>query len=656
MKTDRLDIRRIIAVTVFCIILGAVFCLPDTDQAYAAVQEQIYEPYETAVNGLHGKDVPVSKDYQAMIQYNISSGGTVYKGSGECWGYAEKIRRMFGSGGGRKTSVKKKATAKNMYKYLKKVRPGTHVRFGSSKSGSGWHSIALYKVTKDKIYFSDGNWDRANCIRHVEASIDYFSNFYILWYIQPTGGYKARTPQVAGYSYDLSNRIELSWRPVAKAKSYTVYKATSKKGKYKKLKTVKKPFFTDKNAKAGANYYKVKANNSSMSAVKVIYNKLKPPTVHVNATKQGYPKLTWNKVKGAKKYGIYEYAYSSKKGEYLKLLKTVKGTSYTFKRKTNETQTLYVRAIASNSKGNSAYNEVPVRRFAPKGKIFSCNYSETFKCYDFYCGVMYDPTVYDDLELHLLRSDKKNGEYEEIDYCVVYGTDSWGYGGQTTKEDFDYKTDSFLMTDRSWDYGKTYYYKVEATVGDKMWYPMNGLDSAIEKVTMPDISVTLEEEDFGGGKLATYADETLVYFIDANGREFTRNLRRDYINVLYYEDENGQGYMTYDSGETYYCRYDSETDTYYKGDKIGSEDTYEYDGYTYDESYSGLSEVPETSETEMTGPAEETAKETEPAEITEDAEDGSPAAEEAEPVGEDSLKEDVSTEPIETADAEVPAE
>ena len=561
MKANTSDLRRIFVIIILCVTVFAAFCIP-ADTAYAYVEDQVFEPVETAAESLKGSDVPVSKNYQAMIQYNISTGGTRFKGSGQCWGYAEKVRRLFGGGGSTK-SVKKKNTPENLYKVLKNVRPGTHVRFGYSKTGSGAHSIAVYKVTKDMIYYSDANVDYNNGIAHHAVSLEnaHINKYsYIMWYIQPTGGYKASSAQLTGFSYDLKDRIELAWKPVSGAKSYTVYRSSSKNGKYNKLKTVKSPLYTDKNALSGANYYKVKPNNRSMSAAKLIYNKIITPTVRLNANAKGWAKLSWDKVKGAKKYAIYKEAYSSKKGEYLKLIKTTKDTSFSYKCTTTEDENLYVRALASNSQGNSAYNRVIVHRFAPKGKIFSQTFSETYNSYDFYCGVAYDPTLFDYLELHLLRSEKKNGTYEQINSTIVYGSAYGGYyTGQIEKDDFDYKTTKVLLSDNYWEYGKTYYYKVEAVTGDGMWYSYPGLDSAKVKITTPDITTTETTEEFGGGTLRQYADGTLLEFIDSKGNSYTKNLSQDYW-YLYYEDDLGQKYKLSEYGQLY--KYDAESDSY----------------------------------------------------------------------------------------------
>ena len=503
--------------------------------------------------------MPVSKNYQALIQYNISTGGTVFKGSGECWGYAEKVRRLFGSGG-RKTSVKKRNTGTNLYNTLKNVRPGTHVRFGNSKTGDGRHSIAVYKVTKDKLYFSDANVISKNGIRHMEVGIDFFSQKYdyIMWYIQPTGSYKVRSTKLAGFSYDLTDRIELAWKPVSGAKKYTIYRASSKNGKYTKLTTVKSPLYTDKDPLKGANYYKVKPNNRSMTSAKVIYNKITPPTIHVNATAKGYSKLTWDKIKGAKKYGVYKYTYSKKKGYYYKLLKKVSGNSYTYKGSADEE--LYVKALASPSGSDSAYNRAEVYRFAPKAKIYGYEPIEGEEnSYSFDVGALYKSDSFDYLYFSLYRSENKNGPYIQVwgsfmynddeDYKNIYGPVETPY----TRDTYNYKTSRLKLEDYGLEYGKTYYYKASAVGGETAWSQMNGLDSAVFKIKTPDISASEKATPFGGGTLYKLADGTLSRFVDPDGNEYTKGLylEKFYEGYLNFEDDSGIEYTLYENGDLY---------------------------------------------------------------------------------------------------------
>ena len=70
-----------------------------------------------------------------------------------------------------------------------------------------------------------------------------------------------------------SSSIKITWKKAKNAKKYQVYRATSKDGKFKKVKTTKKRSFTNKGLKSGKTYYyKVRAirgkKKGKFSAVK----------------------------------------------------------------------------------------------------------------------------------------------------------------------------------------------------------------------------------------------------------------------------------------------------------------------------------------------------------------------------------------------------
>ena len=113
---------------------------------------------------------------------------------------------------------------------------------------------------------------------------------------------------------------------------YEVYRATSKDGTYKLMKTTTKTSYTNTGAEAGKTYYyKVKAIASKSSADSA-YSEIKSRTCDLPrpdvsiALSSGKPKVTWNAVEGAVEYEVYRA--TSKDGAY-KLVKTTAKTSYT---------------------------------------------------------------------------------------------------------------------------------------------------------------------------------------------------------------------------------------------------------------------------------------------------------------------------------------
>ena len=160
-----------------------------------------------------------------------------------------------------------------------------------------------------------------------------------------------------------SGKIKLTWKAVAGAKSYKVYRSTAKNGKYTLVKTVTGTAYTDANAKAGTKYfYKVIAvheNTNANSAYSVIVSRmadLARPVITVKRNDAGKPRISWKKVEGAVKYEVWRS--TSKNGKYTRIATTrnlyqvnknaVAGKTYYYK----------VKAIHSNSNANSAFSTI----------------------------------------------------------------------------------------------------------------------------------------------------------------------------------------------------------------------------------------------------------------------------------------------------------
>lgn len=212
---------------------------------------------------------------QAIIDYVVTTYGKNdqrYKGKGQCYGYAEKIRRMFGT----RSKTKKlnvKPTTSNIWKYIKNCKPGTHVRFSQKKNGRGYcHSVVILKVSRNRVWTTDGNIDWKNGIRVsccTPADFAYWARSYgyIAWIKQPKGSptkVKKISPKAV---CSTAGKVHVSWRPVKKAKKYVIYRSTSKNSGYKKIATVKSSRYVDKYAPVGTVYYKIKAKGKMSKAV-----------------------------------------------------------------------------------------------------------------------------------------------------------------------------------------------------------------------------------------------------------------------------------------------------------------------------------------------------------------------------------------------------
>lgn len=153
------------------------------------------------------------------------------------------------------------------------------------------------------------------------------------------------------------NAVKVTWKKAQNATSYQVYRATSKSGKYKKIKTTSDISYTNGKLTTDKKYYyKVRALNGStkgsFSSVKSATPKLKTPSATTKVSKNSV-KISWKKVNGAKGYQIY-FA-TSKNGKY-KRIKTTSATSYTNKKlKTGKKYYFKIRAY-KNVNGKIKYS------------------------------------------------------------------------------------------------------------------------------------------------------------------------------------------------------------------------------------------------------------------------------------------------------------
>jgi len=158
--------------------------------------------------------------------------------------------------------------------------------------------------------------------------------------------------------------VKLSWNKVSGASGYQIYRATSKNGTYKKIKTItsgSSTSCTNKSLKNGKTYYyKIRAyktvdGNKKYSKFCDILSKkvtLGKPTVTANVKNASSITLSWKKVSGAKKYVIYRA--TSKNATYKKI-KTVTSLSYTnTKLKSNKTYYYKIKAVQGSYKSASS--------------------------------------------------------------------------------------------------------------------------------------------------------------------------------------------------------------------------------------------------------------------------------------------------------------
>ncbi len=145
---------------------------------------------------------------------------------------------------------------------------------------------------------------------------------------------KVTGPKVVKTTY---NTVTIKWKAAKRAKTYEVWRATGKSGKYKKIKTVKGTRFTDKNRQTGQTvWYKVRGvNGKKKGKFSVRFRavpRLAKPTLLTSSSALG-PKVTAGKVTGAHGYMFYRDGalVSKQKTRVFQDKKVAPGTSHTYK-------------------------------------------------------------------------------------------------------------------------------------------------------------------------------------------------------------------------------------------------------------------------------------------------------------------------------------
>lgn len=239
------------------------------------------------------------------------------------------------------------------------------------------------------------------------------------------------------------NTVKITWKKAGNTKKYQVYRATSKYGKYKLIKTTTGKTFTNSKLTTGKKYYyKVRAVNGSKKG-KFSTPKYATPQLNkvsgVKAISDKYNSITlsWNKVKGANGYQIYKS--TSKNGTYKK-----------------------VKSLSANkfidpglATGKTYYYKVRAYRYV----------NGSYK-YGAYSGVVSKATI--------LNSPKITAQLNEdnkisISWNEVEGATGYKLYRSTNKNGTFSRiatTTSSAYTDSSAKVATTYYYKVIATRGD----------------------------------------------------------------------------------------------------------------------------------------------------------------------------------------------
>ena len=237
--------------------------------------------------------------------------------------------------------------------------------------------------------------------------------------------------------------ITLVWNSYPKATGYQIYKATSKKGKYKKIKDTNSTNFkredltTNKTCYYKVRAYKKKSNGkkeyAKFSSIVKATPTLETPAATVSSGSSGV-KVSWNAVSGAKGYEVYRA--TSKNGSY-SCVKTTSDTSFSNTSITENKEYYYkVRAYrkvdGSNKKGSFSSPQLGMKATISKVSGVSAESKSD-------CVALSWSTVSGASGYQVYRATGSSGQYTNV--------------GTATSNSFN---------DKNVANGLTYYYKVRA--------------------------------------------------------------------------------------------------------------------------------------------------------------------------------------------------
>nr|WP_316614867.1 Ig-like domain-containing protein [uncultured Ruminococcus sp.] len=269
-------------------------------------------------------------------------------------------------------------TPGNIRSIAKGCKPGTTMSFGPKHIPS--HMIVLLRVTDDRIWWADCNWNWDNCVHYREASLEEFVNF-VHWLPTPNkNGYiisltridRLKTfdrPKTDTARYLNRGDARIVWTAVDGAKSYEVYQVTGSGDKL--VYSGNAVSYTNTKSNPGTKYtYYVKAVMKSGKKITgntvSVYGRIHCPELEIDRDKRC---IRWNAVEGASGYRVFRREGLS--GSF-KHITTVKGTSYKDS----------VMDFTAGEYDNSSYR---IQAVSPKGENASSVYSDTVVVSGEYC-------------------------------------------------------------------------------------------------------------------------------------------------------------------------------------------------------------------------------------------------------------------------------
>lgn len=313
-------------------------------------------------------------------------------------------------------------------------------KYTVTRKQSGAASYQQIGTTGDKDYFVDTT---AKAGVKYSYKVKPVNTLGYGGYGNAVSGTSMKQPAISSVKSVKKGQIKVSWKSVAGAGYYQVYRGTSKNGTYKKIKETTSLSYTDKNRMEGKKYYyKVRAvkkvadkvySYSTYSSQKSARNLKTPVISSITSYSSNQLKVKWGNVSGASYYQLYRS--TSKNGTY-KYVATVKGKEYTDSSlKTGQSYYYKVRAVNKTGrvKGYSSYSKVVSGSTVQTASINKA-YSYTSSQIKLQMKTIKGASGY-----QIYRSTSKNGSYQKVA-----------------------ETSSATYLDKKLSGGKTYYYKVRA--------------------------------------------------------------------------------------------------------------------------------------------------------------------------------------------------
>lgn len=271
---------------------------------------------------------------------------------------------------------------------------------------------------------------------------------------------KEKAPTLKGFtkfetgSYN-SDTAFVAWYPVDGATQYKLYRATSKKGKYKLIKTTTNYYYEDTKLKCGSTYYyKIVASNSSEKVTsKILKVKIKPETINYayrDEVTDKKIKLEWYKL-NVNGYEIYRSTKKNSGYKKIATIKKAKTITYTDKKLKPNTKYYYKFRTYKTVGGKKIYSDytknpievitapaVPKVTVSPNGiDSLKLNIKATKGAVNYY---VYSGTSKNDINTYAMSLDQA-GSY--VDDYLTFGT-TYYYKVQACNSDWNCSTTGVL--------------------------------------------------------------------------------------------------------------------------------------------------------------------------------------------------------------------